>query len=143
MQIHVIYKQSQFYLREIHDLSWTRKNSIVYYEKFKIDNLIKKNSNTCAKSTLQRINIIYALTCTLRNCVHDQSKLINIYIGQTPTCVSRRIMLLLSDHNSIKNPLNIHGNLPTSINNILVKNGSIKASFICKNRLTILEAIII
>ena len=67
---------------------------------------------------LQKSNVIYQFKYPLEDCISENN---NIYIGLTPTILSRRLTMHLSDTNSIVQYLQKHSCPKMSFGKLLSK----------------------
>ena len=109
-QMHDNYKSDEKILktlihRNILPTDPNKKIKLIYYNKFKISNLIMKNNSSPSIGVLQKTTIIYQFKCPLRYCISEN----NIYVSLTSTTLSGRLTIHLSDTSSIAQFLkNIH-----------------------------------
>lgn len=66
--------------------------------------------------------------CSIGKCVSDENKFLNNYIGQNATHLSRRLILHLCDHNSIRK------DLFKTKRNILYENTDVIQASSCKKK---------
>ena len=113
---------------------------IIYYNKFKICNLVIKNNSSSSIEILPKTNIIYQFKCPLGDCISENN---NIYVGLTSTTLSRRLTMHLLDISSIEQHLKKHSCPSTELRKILTKNTTILKHQNNKQKLQILEALYI
>ena len=65
---------------------------IIYYNKFKISNLVINNNSSPLIGVLQKTNIIYQFKCPFGDCITENN---NIYVGLTSTTLSRRLTVVV------------------------------------------------
>ena len=115
---------------------------IIYYNKFKISNLVIRNNSSPSIGVLQKTNVIYKFKCPLGDCISDNNNN-NIYVGLTSTTLSRRLTMHLSDTSSIAQHLKKHSCPTTQQRKILTDNTTILEHQNNKQKLQILEALCI
>ena len=77
-----------------------KKKIIIYYNKFKISDLVINNNSSTSIGVLLKINVIYQFKCTLEDCISENNC---IYVGLTSTTQSRRLTMHISDTSYIAN----------------------------------------
>ena len=115
-----------------------KKKLIIYYNKFKISNLVIRNNSSPSIGVLQKTNVIYRFKCPLGDCISDNN---NIYVGLTLTTQSRRLTMHLSDTSSIAQHLKKHSCPNNTITEILTDNTTILEHQNNKQKQQILEAL--
>ena len=114
-----------------------KKRLIIYYNKFKIYNLIISNNSFLSTELLDRTNVVYMFKCTWGDCVSNEN---NTYIALSTATLSRRLIMHLNDSSIITLHLKTHSLPKSTFRKILVENTTIKG----RNynlRLQILEAL--
>ena len=144
-QFHPNYKQDETAIKNILKQNATpasdngKLNLIIYYRKFKTENILIRNSPRRSRNT-SKTNVIYTFTCPIGSCALDTTQ----YIGKTQMSLSRRLSYhISSSSSSIKQHINSHGTLTTPIREILTGHTNNVASDRCPIRLAITEALYI
>ena len=91
---------------------------LIYNNKFKTANLVMKNNSSRSMGVLQTTNVIYEFKCPLGDCISENN---NIYVSLTPTTLSRRLSMDLSDTSSTGQHLKKHSCPTTEFLKILPK----------------------
>ena len=71
---------------------------IIYYNKFKTSDLIINNNPSFSIVVMQKTNVVYKFKCDLGDCASTNDI---IYVGLTPTTLSSRLTMHLSETSSI------------------------------------------
>ena len=111
----------------------TKINLIIYYNKFKISNLVIENNSLPRLEFYKKTNVMYQSKCSLEYCISGTN---HIYVGSTLTTLSRRLTMHLIDTSSKEQRLKKHSYLTTEFRKILTKNTILE-----QQKLLILEAL--
>ena len=113
---------------------------IIYYTKFKTQQLLLNNNPSRNRNKTSETNVVYQFTCNSGKCISHN----NSYIGHTTTSLSRRLTCHLSGQQSaILSHLRGHGPLDLPLRKVLVDNTCILYRNSDVKRLMIMEALLI